>query len=59
MSGVAIVSVKQAFREIKSYDLDGWENIYRVYIGGVYIGGQIFILDKRILGIYRGSNLYT
>jgi len=44
MSGVAIVSVKQAFREIKSYDLDGWENIYRVYIGG-----QIFILDKRIL----------
>lgn len=39
MSGVAIVSVKQAFREIKSYDLDGW----------VYIGGQIFILDKRIL----------
>ena len=49
MSGVAIVSVKQAFREIKSYDLDGWENIYRVYIGGVYIGCQIFILDKRIL----------
>lgn len=51
MSGVAIVSVKQAFREIKSYDLDGWENIYRgsnIY-RGIYIGGQIFILDKRIL----------
>ncbi len=29
MSGVAIVSVKQAFREIKSYDLDGWEGDYR------------------------------
>jgi len=33
MSGVAIVSVKQAFREIKSYDLDGWENIYSIYRG--------------------------